>query len=627
MYKVFIDNSPVQLDAAQLIQSGGEGMVFWLGNTAVKLYHPGKSDPNREAKLQEFIGSGLAGRLPANVYGPCKLALNDQGGVVGLVMARLPAGSQPTHQLANLRYCLSAGLDLPQIVALFQDVHSTLQRLHGLGLVVGDLNDHNVFFDLSPAQPLSLWIDVDSYQFGRYPCPVVMEAFLDPALYGVQDFSQQPYFTPLTDWYAYWTLLVKSLLGVHPYGGVHRTHKTLRARATAGVSILAAGVTYPASARPPESLSDELLHQLHLVFDKGERRPFEASLLNQYATNLRTCGDCSLFYPGQRPGCPRCRRPTPILLPSIHQGDLAIHRLLHVDGQIVYLAAQPEGRILVVVRSGNQYKLVRAGVGGKLDEMVLFNGRAGYRFGSFDHHLVVNPAGSRQLLLLDVKGQTARRIGLVETAAFRDEAVFVTTGQALYRIAGGYIMRGRVKDGNLLEEVVTEARREQTQLWASAGSETVTGMYRLFDQHYFFAIDSKGATRELALPAQAAGETIIQAEAQLSDQAIAFLLKIGRGGQLYSRYLLVDGRGQMIFNREYATGNGPHYEALAGKALVGSTLLHPTDNGILKENERGLTLLADSAGYVSHGDWLHPHPAGGILVQQTSRLYLLTGRK
>jgi hypothetical protein len=80
----------------------------------------------------------------------------------------------------------------------------------------------------------------------------------------------------------------------------------------------------------------------------------------------------------------------------------------------------------------------------------------------------------------------------------------------------------------------------------------------------------------------------------------------------------------LLYQREHTADEGVHYETLAGKTLVNSTLLHPTDDGILKENERGLTLLADSAGYVAHGDILHSHPAGGLLVQQGSALYLLT---
>jgi hypothetical protein len=87
---------------------------------------------------------------------------------------------------------------------------------------------------------------------------------------------------------------------------------------------------------------------------------------------------------------------------------------------------------------------------------------------------------------------------------------------------------------------------------------------------------------------------------------------------------VTNGRGQLLYRRDHPAGAVVHHETLTGKTLAGATLLHSTDDGILKENERGLTLLADSAGYVAHGDILHSHPAGGVLVQRSSSLYLLT---
>ena len=37
--KVYINQQAVVLDPSQMLQSGGEGMVFQWGQTAVKLYH------------------------------------------------------------------------------------------------------------------------------------------------------------------------------------------------------------------------------------------------------------------------------------------------------------------------------------------------------------------------------------------------------------------------------------------------------------------------------------------------------------------------------------------------------------------------------------------------------------
>ena len=260
---IYIQNQRYQLDAADLIQSGGEGMVFGLGNTAVKLYH--QPTPAQTDKLRHWFGQRWP--LPADVLAPCAPVTDKKGLLIGLQMPRLPAPAQPLKQLGQPNFWQQRNLTTRQIVPLFQQLHQTLSRLHQLQIIVGDLNETNIFF--SPQGNQSFWIDVDSYQYDRFPCPVAMPAFLDPTLYHVTNFGTRPYFTPLTDWYAFSVLLVKSLLQVHPYGGVHRQHKSLQARAKAGVSILDSSVTYPPRARPPETLSDDLLHHLHRTFDKG----------------------------------------------------------------------------------------------------------------------------------------------------------------------------------------------------------------------------------------------------------------------------------------------------------------------------------------------------------------------
>ncbi|MCP4417345.1 MAG: hypothetical protein GY805_12040, partial [Chloroflexi bacterium] len=245
-------------------------------------------------------------------------------------MARLPAHSQPLKRLGMLNYWQKYALTAAAVVQLLQKLQQTLNRLHQINLVVGDLNDNNIHFTHSPQAPLhSFWIDADSYQFAQFPCPVAMPAFLDPSLFQVTDFSQRPYFTPLTDWYAFTVLLLKSLLQVHPYGGVHRQHKSLQARAAAGISIMHDSVTYPLRARPLASLSDDLLQHLHLTFDKGERRPFPSNLLQQYAQSLQTCPHCQLSYPSNRRGCPACNHPTP--MPIQPKPSAGIRTLLQVD--------------------------------------------------------------------------------------------------------------------------------------------------------------------------------------------------------------------------------------------------------------------------------------------------------
>lgn len=166
---------------------------------------------------------------------------------------------------------------------------------------------------------------------------------------------------------------------------------------------------------------------------------------------------------------------------------------------------QPNGRLLIIYRQENGYRLVRAGIGGKLSEMVLFSGVAGYRFGAFTRpdgrtYLVVNPPHQPCLLLLDVHGSEPQRITLLETALFKETAAFATTPNHLFRISGGWILRGTVQRQSYLEDTVGTAHQAQTQLIGSPFSNSIAGYHRIFAQYRFFTIQLNDTERPLTLP-------------------------------------------------------------------------------------------------------------------------------
>lgn len=624
--QILLQHKTHTLHPRQLIQSGGEGMVFSLGSDAVKIYHQPR--PGQAAKLRAWLGR-FVGRVPSNVLGPTALATNRSGEVLGFLMARLPAGSLPLRQLAGPKYAQQSGLTAADVIPLFQQLHETLTRLHQLGLVVGDLNDQNIH--VHPAGKgggpalAACWLDVDSYQFEQYPCPVALESCLDPHLYHVADFGARPVFSPASDWYAYFVLLIKALLLAHPYGGVHHQAKSLAARASAGLTILDPAVTYPKLARPVASLPDDLLHHLHQVFGLGQRPPFPRQLLDDYAAGLVICGQCGLAYPAGRPGCPGCHRPAPqpqVVRPG---GQLHAQLLAQTDGHILLLAVQPDRRMVGVVREGAQYSLLRLGVGGLFDRQPLFSGQAGYRFGLFGHYLVVNPAGQSQLLLLDTSHNPPQRLALLDSDTFQGTdgaAIFATSPLALYRLANGALLRGSVRSGLYAEEVVATAHQQQTLLWAAPEADIVAGIYRIFGDYTLFWRDEAGVVRELPLPL-AGGESVQELHVIPGRAHLAVLAHLTRRGRAYSRYWLVDAAaGHLTFQAEHPAGSDL-YAGLGHKALWGSTLLHPTDAGVLKESPAGQTLLSGTADVLAAGDTLLPHPAG-LLVQRPGRVYLVT---
>lgn len=624
MNTIYIQGRRLKLEAADLIQSGGEGMVFRWQGQAVKVYH--QPQLQHSQKLAYWCQHELSSQLPA-LFGPTTLAHNKQGEVIGFVMPALPPAAFPLKQLANPHFIAHHQLTLRHATAWLQHVHATLTQLHQSGMVVGDLNDQNIFGRLPAPDGLAqtFWIDVDSYQFGGFPCPVALDSFLDPRLYGISDFSQQPYFSPASDWYAFFVLLVKSLLQVHPYGGVHHGYKTLAARANAGITILSPDVTYPQRARPLGALSDDLLRQLELVFAQGQRPPFPASLLNDYAQNLIVCAHCRQAYPQERPYCPTCRQRHAPPAPTVQRGKLTFRLLLDADGAIVQAGVLRSGQVQAVVRAGQAYRLLRLGTNGVQEDIFLFHGQADYRFAFWGQHLAVNQAGSDQLLLLAATPGNQQIVARLQTATFQNQAVFAASDRFLYRLANGYLLRGQWQQSQFVEAIAADARRQQTQFWAAPCSGAAAGFYRLFAAHHFFLVTPAGAVLPLQLPAFPSHTSLQDSAAVFSPSHIALVLQTTLAGQQQQQVFLFDQRGQLCGHWRRPAAQGAHYGAPAGKALVGQTLLHATDNGILKETSAGQTLLSDSAGHVAHGDMLHAHPHG-LLVQQASRLWLAAGR-
>ncbi len=529
MQKIIINNQTIKLKPSQLIQSGGEGMVFDLGQTAVKLYHH-PTDQQR-IKLHQLLAQakGWPPSLVGNIFAPCAVVKNSKRQTIGFQMNKLPQQSHPLKKLSSTLFWRKNNVSFTAVLKLLQKIHATMIQLHQNQIIIGDLNDGNIFFAPTLANEFrDAWIDVDSYQFGSFPCPVALESFLDPQLYHVQDFSKRPFFTKLTDWYAFTVLLNKTLLQLHPYGGVHRTHKSLRARAIAQVSFLDTAVNLPSSARPPETLSDDLLHHLHLTFDKGQRIPFPIQMLTHYAHSIINCKQCNLAYPRQRSGCPNCSHQTPIIKPSLTG---KIRTIFKTNGFIAYVGLQQNGRLHAIIHHQNQYSLARIGIGGKLDEKPLFSGSPAYRFGYFRNNLIVNPPHKPQLLILDVSNSQPKQIGLIETAWFRETAVFATTPHALYRIAGNWIMRGTVQDGHYVEDAVATAHRAQTNFWASPYNDTIGGLHRIFAEYRFWLRNADGNSYDLAVPQPTMGESVAETAVLFHPASITILRHINSKGK------------------------------------------------------------------------------------------------
>ncbi|HEY0192333.1 MAG TPA: hypothetical protein VGC42_14535, partial [Kofleriaceae bacterium] len=187
-------------------------------------------------------------------------------------------------------------VDGNDVIAALLALHDAIDRLHRLGVVIGDCNDLNVLVD---GRRVHL-IDVDSYQLPGHACAMFSERFVDPRLCDARLQLVRPH-DPASDWYAFAIMAFRSLFGVSPWGGVARRCSGV-ARVVQRISVYAAGVTYPRAARPLAIIPDELTGVFRGIFERDERGVFPRRAVE--AVTLRRCPQCGDEHARRR--CPGC---------------------------------------------------------------------------------------------------------------------------------------------------------------------------------------------------------------------------------------------------------------------------------------------------------------------------------
>ncbi|HTJ45018.1 MAG TPA: hypothetical protein VL463_23080, partial [Kofleriaceae bacterium] len=319
--KVWLDDTRVEIDPRTPFAQGGEADLHDLGDGRVlKLFKPA-SHPDfdglpdaqcaadariaeHQAKLPAFPTA-----LPPRVVAPIALARRSKKGeICGYAMPRV-AGDALYH-VGEIGWRRAKQIDLARVTAALVELGRTVERLHARGIVIGDFNDLNVLVDGERA-----WlIDADSFQFGAWRCGVFSERFVDPRLCDPATLAWIRPHDRDSDWYAFASMAMRSLLGVGPYGGVHAPADPARRvvparRAHARVSIYDAEVRAPKAALPTSVLPDELNAAFHDVFARGVRGAFPIARLVEQ--RWRTCA-CGAEH--ARASCPVCR--TAVAIPA-----------------------------------------------------------------------------------------------------------------------------------------------------------------------------------------------------------------------------------------------------------------------------------------------------------------------
>ncbi len=633
---VIVNNQRYALNKEDVIGEGGEAIIFKLGKMALKVYR----DPNkqRERKLLDFFQGSFM--LPANVLAPLGPAYNQKGILVGFTMNRLKAGCDPIAVLGNKTFCAQNGITTKTVVDLFCNMHQSLLGIHRVGIIVGDLNDRNEVLD--PIYQKATWIDVDSWQWGLYPCMVGTEAFLSPDLYGV-DLTKKPYFKTEHDWYSFVVLLFRSLLRVHPFrAGIHPQYKSLMARAKRGITVLDPDVRYPAIGLSPDLLSDELIDILIDYLKRKRKDPFPFDVLGQYLDILVECPACHLVYAGTRKNCPGCQVKN-IIDMRLRQvlAGCECETLITTPGKIIFFQITGTTIYCLADKGGNTF-LYKKAKGQDIVQKEMFKTRPGASFGLFAKNLVVctEPASEDpKLFVLDITGSKPKPVLQTTTGPIAGgKAVFVCSSKYLYRLVGLRIMRGEIfgNSNQLFEREVIQSLQGQTWFTVASnpsGSELLMGFYRVFGDLKWFIVRSDDETSfqrfEVDLPMLAPKESLIDLSVKFSDTSVLIIRKTRRRGVDYVYIDVVSGKdGNVIHSHTGKVGEMERYENIHGKAFKTGIIMHPTNEGVVHEKvvDQATSVLTDSEQFVAGDDSLYAY-GNDVLVVKDDRILLVKPKK
>lgn len=618
MKTVVIHGQPVRLKSDSVIGSGGEADIYKLApDTVLKLYkqpndplYDNNPDAQAGAKLrldeQQRKLLAFPTNLPVEIVAPTGLAYDKSGSrIVGYTMPLID-GKEVLLRLGDRRYRETGGIDGNSVVATFRRLHAAVDALHKQHVVLGDFNDLNVLFDDSSLRI----VDADSMQYGAFMCHTYTSRFLDPL---VSDSAVLQLARPLgtgSDWYAYFVMLLQSLLYVGPYGGVHRPQKGPRlqhdARVLKRLTVRHSDVMYPKPAVPLGALPDELLAYMEAVFEQDKREPFPLRLLD--ALRWTTCLQCGTVH--ARNVCPGCTAPGVQTQAVTIRGTVTARRVFATKGKLLHAVAQAGTLRYLYHENGAFYRDGgRKVLSGDLDPELRYRIQGDATLiGKRDRLFVIEPSGESRQLTAD----TYRGTLPMFDATARD-TFWLSAGQLLRsdRITPKYL-------GNVLQS--------QTMFWV--GETKGFGLYQAgqLTRAFLFEPSRHGLNDRVVLPL-VKGQ-LVDATCAFSDTYTWFMTTQQQAGKLVHQCFVIDASGQVVASADTASDDSSWLAGgIRGHLAVGASLYVATDEGIKRVGVANGQVVVerefpDTEPFVTSHSHLVAGP-GGIHVVSTREITLL----
>jgi hypothetical protein len=611
----YIDGKAVSINPANALGKGGEADVYDIANgTALKIYkQPDNPDFAGNPTEQSYAKARLEANqeklrdfpktLPERVIGPEKLATDRYGSkIIGYTM-KLVNGAEALARYAERNFRQTAGISANAVVAVMRDLHATVDRIHTAGMVIGDFNDMNV---LVSGQAAYL-IDADSFQFGKFVCPMFTEKFVDPLLCDENKASLTLIRTHRcsSDWYAFAVMLMQCLLFVHPYGGVYRPKDAANrvlanARTLNRITIFNPEVVYPKPALPFKVLPDGLLDYFQRVFIKDERGEFPAELLEKM--NWIKCPSCGTEH--ARSSCPNCAHKTVVAVqPATRvRGTVTLTHVFRTNGVILNVTTA-DGRPRWIYHEDGKFMREDGSViaGGALD--------AGLRLRVLSEKTLIGKDG--QVAVMQGNRPAERHAA----DPYNGRPMFDVNGQQRYWLQGGQLLRS----DTLGPEYVGDVLSGQTVIWA--GPAFGFGYYQAGHLSVAFVFDAKhrGIKDTVQLP-KLRGR-IVDADCVFTRERCWFMRSVLEGQRTVNHCTVLNAAGEVEGSCEAVAGDGSWLSHVHGKCASGNVLFAATDEGIVRVQIDNGTIAVtrefpDTEPFVDSNSKLLMSPQGMLVASE-----------
>ena len=327
----------ITLSQSDMLGSGGEGAVYSLPSNpdlVAKIYHPNRRAQEVISKLT--VMTNYPPRTQDEQTGHLFVAWpgqfmheNDAGGdVIGFLMPMVDkSGSLFEYYNPGLRRRVAPHINYGNLCTAARSLAMALDRLHGAGYVIGDINESNAY--ITDNEHVTL-IDSDSFQVTDYQTvpPTIYRSlvgkpeYTPPELQGVS-FAQVDR-SVQHDRFALAVVIYQFLMeGTHPFRGVYNGQGEKPPQETCisnGHFLYSASRSVPLDPPPSDVPWDTLHDDIRVLFlrcfDDGhsdpQARPAPRDWVAAFDSAMPTLTQCaqnlSHWYFDNRAGCVWCIR-------------------------------------------------------------------------------------------------------------------------------------------------------------------------------------------------------------------------------------------------------------------------------------------------------------------------------